>query len=155
MTLHRPANVDEADQLSVMIDKIIEQSEYFPIFPIHIRTRNVFDQLGIDLKNVQLGELLGFLEFNSLVNNSGGVITDSACITEETIVMGIPCMTLRNNTERPDTVSLGTNEFIGIDPLNLQPYLKKLIRGDWKKKGIPEKWDVKAAEPIINPLVYL
>lgn len=156
MTLHRPANVDEASQLSAMIDEIIRHSGGFQIvFPIHPRTRKVFDQLGIDLANLKVVEPLGYLEFNYLVRHSGGVITDSGGITEETTVMGIPCITLRDNTERPETMTVGTNELVGTDPANLGPYLEKMTGGNWKKGGIPEKWDGQAAGRIIDEILQL
>ena len=100
-------------------------------------------------------EPLGYLEFNYLVERSKAVITDSGGITEETTVMGIPCMTLRNNTERPETISIGTNELIGTDPKAIKPALDKLFNGDWKKGSIPELWDGKAAERIVDHLLKI
>jgi len=95
---------------------------------------------------------MGYLEFNYLVQNSKAVITDSGGITEETTVMGIPCMTLRDNTERPETISIGTNELLGTDPVAIPPAMEKLFSGNWKKGGIPEKWDGKTAERIVEIL---
>src|SRR5690606_21870178 len=156
MTLHRPANVDEAGQLSAMISEIVKHTGGFPIvFPIHPRTRKVFDQLGIDLANLKVVDPLGYLEVNYLVRHSGGVITDSGGITEETTVMGIPCIRLRDNTERPETMTVGTNELVGTDPANLGPYLEKMTSGKWKKGGIPEKWDGQAATRIIEQILQL
>jgi UDP-N-acetylglucosamine 2-epimerase len=97
----------------------------------------------------------GYLEFNYLVKHAKGVITDSGGITEETTVMGVPCLTLRDSTERPETVSVGTNELIGIDPAKLGPALARLMAGQWKKGGIPEKWDGRAAERIVAELERL
>lgn len=154
MTLHRPANVDEAGQLADMIKEINLHSGNYPIlFPIHPHTRKVFDQLGVDLENLRVVDPMGYLEFNYIVHHSGGVITDSGGITEETTVMGIPCITLRDNTERPETITTGTNELVGTDPRNLRPYLEKLINGTWKKGDIPEKYDGKAAERIVEHLI--
>lgn len=93
---------------------------------------------------------LSYLEFNYLVERSMAVITDSGGITEETTVMGVPCMTLRDNTERPETVTMGTNELIGTNPGNIRPAMDKLFAGKWKKGSIPEKWDGKAADRIIH-----
>ena len=156
MTLHRPANVDEASQLSAMIREIEEHSGEYPIvFPIHPRTRKVFDQLGVDLTNLRVVDPLGYLEFNYLVRFSGGVITDSGGITEETTVMGIPCITLRDNTERPETITVGTNELVGTNPAHIRAYLVKMISGTWKQGGIPEKWDGKAADRIIDEILQL
>ena len=98
-------------------------------------------------------EPLGYLEFNYLVENSLAVITDSGGITEETTVMGIPCITLRDNTERPETVEIGTNELIGTNPKAIKPALEKLFNGNWKKGRIPELWDGKAAERIIGHII--
>ena len=95
------------------------------------------------------------MEFNYLVENAKAVITDSGGITEETTVMGIPCMTLRDNTERPETVSIGSNELIGTNPSAIKPALERLFSGKWKKGSIPEKWDGKTAERIIAVLVNI
>ena len=97
----------------------------------------------------------GYLEFNYLVKHAKGVITDSGGITEETTVMGVPCLTLRDSTERPETVSVGTNELIGTDPAKLGPALARLMAGQWKKGGIPEKWDGRTAERIVGELERL
>lgn len=93
---------------------------------------------------------LGYFEFNYLVDNAKGVITDSGGITEETTVMGIPCITMRNSTERPETVEIGTNELIGTDPGRLKVALQQLLAGDWKKGSIPPMWDGKTAERIVQ-----
>jgi UDP-N-acetylglucosamine 2-epimerase (non-hydrolysing) len=95
------------------------------------------------------------LEFNYLVENARAVITDSGGITEETTVMGVPCITLRDNTERPETVTIGTNELIGTDPRSIKPTMEKLFSGKWKKGGIPELWDGKAGYRIVNTLISL
>ena len=91
-------------------------------------------------------------KFNFLVQNSKAVITDSGGITEETTVMGIPCMTLRDNTERPETVTIGSNELIGTDPSAIKPAMEKLFAGKWETGSIPEKWDGKTAERIVAVL---
>jgi UDP-N-acetylglucosamine 2-epimerase (non-hydrolysing) len=100
-----------------------------------------------------LVEPLGYLEFNYLVENAMAVITDSGGITEETTVMGIPCMTLRNNTERPETVTTGTNELLGTNPKSIGPAMKKLFNGHWKKGGIPLFWDGRTSERIVDYLL--
>lgn len=89
------------------------------------------------------------------MKHAKGVITDSGGITEETTVMGVPCLTLRDSTERPETVTVGTNELIGTDPAKLAPALARLLAGQWKKGGIPEKWDGRAAERIVVELERL
>jgi UDP-N-acetylglucosamine 2-epimerase (non-hydrolysing) len=95
-------------------------------------------------------EPLGYLEFNYLVEKSKAVITDSGGITEETTMLGVPCMTLRDSTERPETISIGTNELLGTNPDAIAPAMKKLFDGEWKKGGIPPLWDGHTAERIVE-----
>jgi UDP-N-acetylglucosamine 2-epimerase (non-hydrolysing) len=96
-----------------------------------------------------------YLRFNYLVEHAKAVLTDSGGITEETTVMGIPCMTLRNSTERPETVELGTNELLGAEPEAIPPAMEKLLAGKWKKGTIPELWDGQTAERIVAVLEKL
>ncbi|HEY8931273.1 MAG TPA: UDP-N-acetylglucosamine 2-epimerase (non-hydrolyzing) [Mucilaginibacter sp.] len=154
MTLHRPANVDESEKLKALITEIVENVEGLPIiFPIHPRTAKLFRELGISAPNLKIVEPLGYLEFNYLVEHAKAVITDSGGITEETTVMKVPCLTLRDNTERPETILIGTNELIGTDPMNIEPALKKLFAGEWKKGKIPNLWDGRTAERIIEKIL--
>jgi UDP-N-acetylglucosamine 2-epimerase (non-hydrolysing) len=156
MTLHRPGNVDEEAKLKLLIDEIIKHSNNIPlIFPVHPRTAKILQTLGIKHNRLHTIEPLGYLEFNYLVQNAKVVITDSGGITEETTVMGIPCMTLRDNTERPETVRIGTNELIGTDPRGIKPAMETLFAGNWKKGTIPELWDGKTAERIVSVLLKL
>jgi UDP-N-acetylglucosamine 2-epimerase (non-hydrolysing) len=156
MTLHRPANVDEEGKLKQLIDQIIEHSAGLKlIFPVHPRTANILKNLGIVHPKLHMIEPLGYLEFNYLVERAKAVVTDSGGITEETTVLGIPCMTLRDNTERPETVSEGTNELIGTDPKAIKPAMEKLFSGNWKIGTIPEKWDGNTSERIIETLLNL
>ena len=156
MTLHRPANVDEENKLKEYIDKIISYSHGLPvIFPVHPRTAHRLKTIGISYPNLHLFGPLGYLEFNYLVKRAKVVITDSGGITEETTVMNIPCMTLRDNTERPETIELGTNELIGTDPKSIPLMMKKLFSGNWKKGKIPPLWDGKASERIINHILKI
>jgi UDP-N-acetylglucosamine 2-epimerase (non-hydrolysing) len=151
MTLHRPANVNEEAQLKELLYEIIVHSREMPlIFPVHPRTAKILKNLGITHKRLHMIEPLGYLEFNYLVENSFAVITDSGGITEETTVMGIPCMTLRDNTERPETITIGTNELIGTNPKAIKPALEQLFSGQWKKGNIPELWDGHTAERIVK-----
>lgn len=171
MTLHRPANVDEEAKFKTLMDEIINSSHGLPIiFPVHPRTAKIinsiigdtFDMPEATLRgareaqgassDLHLVEPMGYLEFNYMVKHSKAVITDSGGITEETTVMGIPCITLRDNTERPETITVGTNELIGTNPAAIKPALDKLFAGDWKKGGIPELWDGMAAERIVETL---
>jgi UDP-N-acetylglucosamine 2-epimerase (non-hydrolysing) len=151
MTLHRPSNVDDKDQLESIFDEMKRNAEQMPvIFPVHPRTRKNMEQFGITLNHIHLVDPMGYLEFNFLVKNACGVITDSGGITEETTVMGVPCITLRNSTERPETCTVGTNELIGTDPTRIGPEIQKMRLGTWKKGAIPERWDGHAAERIIS-----
>jgi len=154
ITLHRPANVDEGIKLKHMLNHIIEYSHNSQlIFPIHPRTKKIINKLDVVHPRLNMVDPMSYLEFNYLVSKSLAVITDSGGITEEATVMGIPCLTLRDNTERPETVSIGTNELIGTDPKNISPALKKLYSGKWKKGSIPQLWDGKSAKRIISILI--
>lgn len=156
LTLHRPNNVDEENKLEQLISEIVKGAEPFPIiFPVHPRTKKQLSEISQTYLNLILVEPLGYLEFNYLVENALGVITDSGGVTEETTVMQIPCLTLRDNTERPETVSEGTNELIGSSPLNIAAYMKLIIDGKWKKGHIPELWDGNTARRIVEDLVLL
>ncbi len=156
MTLHRPANVDQEESLKNLLEEIIDNSQDLPlVFPVHPRTAKNLEHLAISNPRLHLIEPLGYLEFNYLVKNAKAVITDSGGITEETTVMGIPCMTLRNNTERPETITTGTNELLGTNPKSIKPAFEKLLSGNWKKGSIPEKWDGKTSQRIVQILIEL
>ena len=178
MTMHRPANVDEENHLRAMMEQIIDNVHGLPvIFPIHPRTAKLFynlwkptsdsslkgrevsedseDIFAKRFPNLHIVEPLGYLEFNYLVERAKAVVTDSGGITEETTVMGVPCITLRDNTERPETCTVGTNELIGTKPEAIKPALDKLFAGEWKKGAIPELWDGHAAERIVEILAGL
>ena len=156
MTLHRPANVDEEQQLKSLMDEIIVNSHDMPIiFPVHPRTAKILKNLDIDAPNLYYAEPMGYLEFNYLVRDAFAVITDSGGITEETTVMGVPCMTLRDNTERPETITVGTNELVGTNPDNIKPFMDKLFDGQWKKGDIPPLWDGKTAGRIVQLLIEM
>jgi len=156
MTLHRPANVDEERILKELMDEIIAHSCRVPIiFPVHPRTAKQLESLGISHSNLHTVEPLSYLEFNYLVERAKAVITDSGGITEETTVMNIPCMTLRDNTERPETIDIGTNELLGVNPQAIAPAMEKLFSGEWKQGTIPHLWDGKTAERIVKKLLSL
>lgn len=153
LTLHRPANVDVIDAFEKMLFTIGEQTRKLPvIFPVHPRTAKTLSNLKGLPENIHFVEPQPYLEFNYLVKNAKAVITDSGGITEECTVMNVPCMTLRDSTERPETVSMGTNELIGTDSEKLKPALDKLFLGKWKSGSIPDKWDGKTGDRIVSIL---
>ncbi len=154
LTLHRPANVDEIDKLQRTVQVIVNNVRNLPVvFPIHPRTASVFRASSIVADNLKIIEPLGYLEFNYLVQHSMAVITDSGGITEETTVMHVPCLTLRDNTERPETCTIGTNMLVGTNPDNIKPALDRLFSGEWPHGGIPQLWDGHAAERIVKVLL--
>lgn len=156
MTLHRPANVDKDEELKNLIFEIVKNCNDLPIiFPVHPRTQKIIETIGIKHSNLHIIEPQGYLEFNFLVERAKAVITDSGGITEETTVLGVPCITLRNNTERPETVTIGTNELIGTDPKAIEPTLKKLFSGNWKSGSIPELWDGNTAHRLVQILIKI
>ncbi len=156
MTLHRPSNVDEENTFKKIMNELIDNSNNIPfIFPVHPRTRKQLESLEISFPNLYKVEPLGYLEFNYLVERAMAVITDSGGITEETTVMNVPCMTLRNNTERPETIELGTNELLGIDSKAISLAMSKLFLGQWKTGSIPHLWDGNTSERIVQHLLKL
>jgi UDP-N-acetylglucosamine 2-epimerase (non-hydrolysing) len=156
LTLHRPANVDQEDTLRKLMQVILTSTRGRPIlFPVHPRTARTWSRLGITAPQLHLTEPLSYLEFNYLVDRAQAVITDSGGVTEETTVMGVPCLTLRDSTERPETVTLGTNELIGTDPARIPPALDRLLAGQWKTGRVPPLWDGKTGERIVAQLERL
>jgi len=156
MTLHRPANVDDKEKLKELITEIIRSSQGIPvIFPVHPRTAKMLENMDIAANNLKVIDPLGYLEFNYLVKNAKAVITDSGGITEEATVMSVPCMTLRDSTERPETCTVGTNELLGTDPKSIAPAFEKLFSGQWKKGAIPELWDGKTSGRIVNHIARI
>ena len=156
LTMHRPANVDQEQKLKLFLEEIINSSRELPIvFPAHPRTKQMLSNLNIDASNFHVVEPMGYLEFNFLVKNSFCVITDSGGITEETTYMKVPCLTLRDNTERPETISIGTNELVGTNPKNIKKAIDKIFEGNWKEGKIPKFWDGKTSERIVEHLLSL
>jgi len=155
ITLHRPSNVDNSDTLSSILDSIEKIQESIPlVWPIHPRTKNSIKKFNLNqkvdkLQNVKLTEPLGYLEFISLVMNSKMVLTDSGGIQEETTFLHVPCITLRENTERPVTVSHGTNILVGTNKEKLFNAFNK-IQNINKKMSLPPLWDGKASERIVK-----
>jgi UDP-N-acetylglucosamine 2-epimerase (non-hydrolysing) len=155
LTLHRPSNVDNDQKLIYLLETISESASGVKIvFPVHPRIANQIKNFK-KLINLIPIEPLGYFEFNYLVKYSKGVITDSGGVTEETTVLGIPCITLRENTERPETVIIGTNELVGSDASKIRDAIKRMINGQWKKGMIPELWDGQAATRIVESIERL
>jgi UDP-N-acetylglucosamine 2-epimerase (non-hydrolysing) len=155
VTLHRPSNVDDGEKLESIISTLADISRELPIlFSVHPRTK---EKLDVILKryqdnNIKLLPPLGYIEFINLVKRSTMVITDSGGIQEETTFLGVPCLTLRENTERPITISLGTNTLIGDDFVLLRKNVANILNGNYKKGKIPDLWDGHAAERIAEVL---
>ncbi|HPH86138.1 MAG TPA: UDP-N-acetylglucosamine 2-epimerase (non-hydrolyzing) [Ferruginibacter sp.] len=153
LTLHRPSNVDDPKKLQAILDAVMASTANIPIvFPVHPRTRQILNNLKVDHERLRMIDPQGYLEFIYLVKHAKGIITDSGGITEEATVLNIPCLTLRNSTERPETVLMGTNELIGDDLPKLAQCLEKIIAGQWKKGAIPEFWDGKTSGRIVDIL---
>lgn len=156
LTLHRPANVDVGDTFSGLLASICEGSRGLPVvFPVHPRTVKTLRQLSQLPSHLKMVEPQPYLEFNYLVKHAKAVITDSGGITEETTVMGVPCLTLRNNTERPETITIGTNELIGTDPAAIKPAMGRIFADLWKKGAIPPLWDGHSGQRIVSELERL
>ena len=158
VTLHRPALVD-GPLLPEVIRALEAVAEHLPIvFPVHPRTRARITAEGLDSKlgsRLQLLEPLGYLDFLALVAASGGVLTDSGGIQEETTYLGVPCLTLRDNTERPVTVEMGTNVLLGLAPARIYDVPKLLADVRSRPARIPPMWDGRASERIADALVVL
>ena len=156
ITLHRPSNVDDPEKLALILSVIKDAALEFPvIFPVHPRTRHIIEKFEISKERIIMIDPQGYLEFMFLIQHAKGIITDSGGITEEATVLHIPCLTLRNSTERPETVSLGTNELIGDDLNKLKVYLKKIIDDDWRIGTIPPFWDGHTSERIVKTLIQI
>jgi len=149
VTLHRPANVDDGAILKSILQSLLEVSQDLPVvFPAHPRTRKRIADFGLHAGQLQVLDPLSYLEFLAMQSRATVVITDSGGIQEETTYLGIPCLTLRENTERPITVSLGTNVLVGRDPDKLRTELSRILAGQAKKGTVPPLWDGHAGERI-------
>jgi UDP-N-acetylglucosamine 2-epimerase (non-hydrolysing) len=149
VTLHRPANVDDSIILKRILESLLEVSQDLSvIFPAHPRTRKRIADFGLHADQLQILDPLSYLEFLGMQSRATVVITDSGGIQEETTYLGVPCLTLRENTERPVTVSLGTNVLVGRDSEKLRSELSRVLAGQAKKGTIPPLWDGHAGERI-------
>ena len=156
LTFHRPANVDSLDFLNELVDTLNALAEKRKlVFPIHPRTRKNFDLYSLNEKlseNIILTDPIGYIDFLCLTKNAELIVTDSGGIQEESTYLGVQCLTVRDNTERPITVEVGTNQLIGTDLAKVKTAALKVLNGEKKKGSIPEKWDGQAAERIVEIL---
>lgn len=160
-TLHRPSNVDDPKTLA----KIFEifdtiQNKLSVVFPIHPRTRKMIETFGLSdkvskMKNLRLMDPVGYFDFVSLTAHAKMAITDSGGLQEETTYLGVPCLTMRENTERPITIEVGTNTLVGSDEQLIYSKVDEIIKGTYKKGSVPELWDGRAAERITNVFTKL
>lgn len=154
VTLHRPSNVDDPDMLRRIIDTLSRISRHHPIvFPMHPRTRKFLAEYDIGIPengSLQILDPVGYIEFLALQRGATCVVTDSGGIQEETTYLGIPCLTMRENTERPITISMGTNVLVGQDMDRLETEVRNILNGHTRPKQIPPLWDGKAAGRIAD-----
>jgi len=153
-TLHRPSNVDDPVKLGGLLDALGFVSQTVPVvFPVHPRTKKMMEEKGLAAKvagfpNIKLVEPMGYLDFLALTSQAKLILTDSGGLQEESTALGIPCLTLRENTERPITVTEGTNVLVGTNPEVVNREAEKILKGEGKKGKIPALWDGKTAERI-------
>lgn len=153
LTLHRPANVDFPERLGLVMGAINTIATRIPVvFPVHPRTKPRLKQVEMHPR-IQIVEPMSYLPFLGLVANSCLVLTDSGGIQEETTVLGVPCLTMRPNTERPITCEIGTNVLVGIDPQRILLEANSILDGNARAGAIPDKWDGRAAERIVDVLL--
>ena len=158
-TLHRPSNVDEKEVFTGLLDALVAVSEKIPvIFPVHPRTRRNIEQFGfaaqVENSNIKLINPLGYLDFMRLYSGARLVLTDSGGLQEETTALSIPCLTLRENTERPITIELGTNKLVGTNAEKIKQSAFEILENNSKTdKQIPPLWDGHAAERICDALL--
>lgn len=151
LTLHRPSNVDRRETLAPIWGAISKVAGRVPVlFPVHPRTRAKIDEFGLDGAGITMVEPVGYLEMLYAVRKAALVLTDSGGLQEETTVLGVPCITIRENTERPVTVEIGTNYLAGVRPERILSAADTILSGHAKKGGIPPLWDGKAAERIAD-----
>lgn len=157
LTLHRPANVDNPESLSKIVSTLNKYAEdHVIIFPLHPRTKSKMDMFGLSgtlSPNILLCEPLGYIDFLCLIKNSKLIITDSGGIQEEATYLGVQCLTLRENTERPITIEEGTNQLVGTKMEDLNIAVERVLSRDIKKGKIPEFWDGRTAERICDIIV--
>jgi UDP-N-acetylglucosamine 2-epimerase (non-hydrolysing) len=154
LTLHRPANVDDPQRLAALFEVLEDVHEQVPVvFPVHPRTAAAIER-GLDGRrpDLLLTAPLGYVDFLGLMAAAKLVLTDSGGIQEETTALGVPCLTLRENTERPVTVDVGTNRVVGTDPVTIRAEVHKILEGGGTRGRVPELWDGRAAGRIVDVL---
>ena len=161
LTLHRPSNVDDPEVFYGIVEVMRELSQELPIvWPVHPRTRKNLEDFGLlsrgkNGNGVKLTDPIGYLDMLTLNRSARIIITDSGGLQEEATVLGVPCITLRNNTERPVTVDVGGNQVVGNRPAGIQSAIASVLNGKGHKFRIPELWDGKAAERIVDVLMLI
>jgi UDP-N-acetylglucosamine 2-epimerase (non-hydrolysing) len=154
VTLHRPANVDDSEVLKGILQSMIEVSRDLAlVFPAHPRTRKRIADFGLNADQLRVLDPQPYVDFLGLQSRATVVITDSGGIQEESTYLGVPCLTVRENTERPITVSMGTNVLVGRDPSKLRAQLSLVLAGKAKKGKVPPLWDGRTGERIADILV--
>ena len=152
-TLHRPSNVDDPSQLKSLIEVLTEISRQTPVvFPVHPRTRQKIESSGVRTEDLLLTPPLGYLDFLQLTANARLVLTDSGGIQEETTILGVPCLTLRENTERPVTIHQGTNRLVGVEPAAILSAAREALENPPATSLKPKLWDAKASSRILDVL---
>ena len=153
VTLHRPSNVDDPRRLRDLMEMLTEVSRRLPVvFPVHPRTKQRIESDHITHDGLILSSPLSYLDFLRLISQARLVLTDSGGIQEETTILGVPCLTLRENTERPVTIEQGTNRLVGVDPVRILPIAIAVLQETSEKRRGPELWDGKASSRIIDIL---
>ncbi len=157
MTLHRPENVDRPEVFVPLIAALRKVSEKLTlVFPVHPRTRGKIESVEGGLgEGIKLIDPVGYTEMVALIKNAACALTDSGGLQEETTALGVPCLTLRTETERPCTVTEGTSEIVGTDAEKIMEALDRVLRGEWKKGRLPELWDGKTAGRIADIIIKL
>lgn len=158
LTMHRVSNVDQQDVLKGILNAVEQIQRELPIvFPLHPRTRKRIAAFGLEgmvggMKNLKVTEPVGYFDILKLQKAARLVLTDSGGIQEETTALGVPCLTLRENTERPVTIEVGTNTLVGVDPKAIVETTQRVLKGDYKQGRVPDLWDGHAAERIVGVL---
>ncbi|TAK04890.1 UDP-N-acetylglucosamine 2-epimerase (non-hydrolyzing) [Patescibacteria group bacterium] len=155
LTLHRPENVDDPESFRALAETLAKTAERLPlVYPVHHRVRDRLEGTALAAApGVRIIEPLGYVDMLALVRAAKAVVTDSGGLQEETTALGVPCLTLRGQTERPITVDVGTSEIVGHDPAVISAAVERVLAGTWKKGRVPELWDGHAAERIADILL--